>query len=740
MKKNILFLTLFVGLPAATQAESLLSEDFNYPNGPIVGAVGSPWVNNSGATAMLVTNNPPDGQLEVSGSRAEDIAAQFENGPYMSNGPIAAVYSKFTVRFLSPPSGAGTYFAHFTGETMNSDYRARILASVTNVTTTGNAAAGNFFLGIANNSGTIGLSVPFPTELTTNVTYTVVTKYELATGLSTLWIDPADESSASVTATLSPSLTNPKFYGFRQAANEGIMRIDNLRVATSFSSVAGANTDPTISRIPNQAIPRNGNTGALPFTVGDAESDPSILNITTASTNTTLVPLAGIVINDGDGTNRTVTVTPATGEQGTTRITLTVSDGTNASPRSFVVTVGAPIISSIPNQIAITNTPIPPIAFTVTDAEGDALTSTVSSSNTNILKAANITVSPTGSDRTLTLVPESNTNGVTTITLRFSDGFTTTTRTFALTVTPVLGILLQDQFAYTSFLLPNALYGASVPSDSPWQTASGLAYEVQSTNGWAYLSAALTEDVAAPLTNTAGSFPSFTNYTSSEGVVFYSSFTLRVTDLPQGDGDYFAHLKNSYNGTTFRAKVFVSTNGAAAGSFRIGIANQANAGTYLPLDCSVGTDYLVVTRYNSGIGEATLWVNPTSESSTSVTGTDALQTSTIGAYGLRQSGSPGLVGMGNLQLSNLVVNTSFPNIATPAPINITSINVAGGTVTVNFDAGDSDASSGFDLIASGTVSGTFAPVSATITNPSTGKFQATTATSGDTQFYRIKRN
>ena len=52
------------------------------------------------------------------------------------------------------------------------------------------------------------------------------------------------------------------------------------------------------------------NTGALPFTVGDAESDPSILTVTTASTNTTLVPLSGIVINDGDGTNRTVTVTP----------------------------------------------------------------------------------------------------------------------------------------------------------------------------------------------------------------------------------------------------------------------------------------------------------------------------------------------------------------------------------------------------------------------------------------------
>ncbi|MCC6821728.1 MAG: hypothetical protein IT579_13430 [Verrucomicrobia subdivision 3 bacterium] len=736
MKKTLAFIILLAALAVSAWAESLLSDDFNYPNGAIVGAAGSPWVNNSGtAGSMIATNNPPNGQLEVNFNRGEDIAAQFPNGPYMSNGPVAAVYSKFTVHFISPPSGVGTYFAHFTGEGMSTDYRARILASVTNVTTTGNAAAGNFFLGVANNSGTIGLSVPFPTELTTNVTYTVVTKYELATGLSTLWIDPTDESSASVTATLNPSLTNPKYYGFRQASGEGIMRIDNLRVATSFSSVAGANTDPTISAIPNQSIPQNGNTGALPFTVGDAESDPSTLTVATASTNTTLVPLSGIIINDGDGTNRTVTVTPATGQQGTTRITLTVSDGTNASPRSFVVTVGGPIISAIPNQIAVVNAVIPPIAFTITDAEGDTLTPTKTSSNTNLLKSENITITGTGLNRTLTLVPEPNTNGVTTVTLRFSDGFTTSTRSFALTVSPVLGILLQDQFTYTSFnFSPNSLYDAV---GSPWQTVSGTAYEVQSTNGWAYLSAALGEDLAAPLTNSAGSFPLFTNYPPAEGDVFYSSFTLKVTSLPEGDGDYFAHYRNTATtgGTTFRAKVFVSTNGATPGSYRIGIANQANAGTYYALDCNLDTDYFVVTRYNSPIGETTLWVNPLAESTSYITGTDALQTAPIGAYGLRQSS-----GIGNLQISNLVVSTSFPMIATPAAITITSISVASGTVTVNFDAGNSDTPSGFDLIASGAVNGSYAPVSATITNPSAGKFQATTSTVGDTQFYQIKRN
>lgn len=729
MKKILTFITLLAGLACSTQANSILSDDFNYPDGAIVGAPGSPWLNSSGtAGTMLASNN----ELEVSTARSEDIAAPLSGGPYMSNGILPAVYAKFTMRFTQTPLVAGTYFAHFTGENISTDYRARIHASTTNVATLGNAADGNFFLGIANNSGNIGLSVPFPTELTTNVTYTVVTRLELATGLSTLWINPDDEGSTSVTATLSPGLTNPKYFGFRQATGEGTMRIDALRVGTKFSDVAGTNTAPIISAIPSQSIPGNGSTGALPFIVGDSESDPTALTVATDSTNTTLVPLSGIAINDGDGANRTVTVTPATGEQGKSLITLTVSDGVNTGDSSFVVTVGAPIISVIPNQIAVANAGIPPIAFTVTDAEGDTLTPSASSSNPNLLKSESITINGTGSSRTLTLLPEANTNGVTTVTLSFTDGFTTTTRTFALTVAPELGLFLQDQFAYTEFLLPNALYGAT---DSPWQTVSGSAYEVQAIDGWATLTATLTEDVAAPLTNSAGDFPLFTNYPANAGVVFYSSFTLRVTDLPQGAGDYFAHLKNTYNGSTFRAKVFVSTNGAAASSYRVGIANQANVGTYLPLDCSVGSDYLVVTRYNSGIGETALWVNPLSESSPSVTGTDALQTSPIGAYGLRQSS-----GIGTLQISNLVVSTSFPSISAPAAINITGITVSGGTVTVKFDAGDSDAPTGFDLISAGTVDGNYTITSAVITSPSAGKFEAAVATSGEVQFYRIKRN
>src|SRR5262249_27902582 len=86
----------------------------------------------------------------------------------------------------------------------------------------------------------------------------------------------------------------------------------------------------------------NGNTGALSFTVGDAETPVGSLTLSGGSSNTTLVPLSGIVFG-GSGANRTVTVTPATGQSGTATITLTVQDGGGLTASdTFVLTVTVP--------------------------------------------------------------------------------------------------------------------------------------------------------------------------------------------------------------------------------------------------------------------------------------------------------------------------------------------------------------------------------------------------------------
>jgi Big-like domain-containing protein len=104
------------------------------------------------------------------------------------------------------------------------------------------------------------------------------------------------------------------------------------------------NTPPTISDIANQSIDQDTATSDIPFTVGDAETPASALTLTGSSSNTTLVPNANITFG-GSGTERTLKVTPASGQSGTATITATVSDGNTQTTDTFVLSVAADVVA-----------------------------------------------------------------------------------------------------------------------------------------------------------------------------------------------------------------------------------------------------------------------------------------------------------------------------------------------------------------------------------------------------------
>ena len=664
MKKNLIALSILAGALLNVQAAPVYSDNFDYPDGDIVANSSGAWLFNSGATPMLVSNST----LLVSASRAEDIAHRFPTN-YTTNGPVAALYASFTLKLVGGlPTASGTYFAHFSGTNvfispnLVAGHRARVFLSTANLS--GTAPDGKFFIAIANSNTGSTTNAPWATALDTNTVYTVVMKYVLATGSSTLWVNPSSEGDTSVTSTEvlpdeggnpTNGILNISYFSFRQATGEGTEdQVDSLKIGTTFSDVAGANTAPSITAIANQSIAMNASAGPISFVIGDSESPASSLALSNETSNASLITTNNIVFG-GSGANRTVTLTPQTGQQGTATITIYVSDGVNLVSTSFLLTVGAPTISSIPNQITSMNTATPALSFTVGDAETGAASVTLSNSFTNPSLISSVITSGSGASHTVTVTPATGQTGVSTITVYARDPQNNLVQTsFVLSVSPSLGVLLSDDFSYTEFLQGTALVGAT---GSPWGTASGTLYDLLVINGAAQLSTNATEDVGAALSG--GPF------SSSSGVVLYSGFTIMVTNLPTVAGDYIAHFKDTITGTTFRAKLYACRTGAAAGKFRIGIANSANTVsiTY-PADLNANQTYLVVSRYNTGTGESVLWVNPTSETDTSVAAQDTLGTSSVGAYGLRQSS-----GIGVSFLDNLKIGTSFSAVLTAVSLS-----------------------------------------------------------------------
>ncbi len=149
---------------------------------------------------------------------------------------------------------------------------------------------------------------------------------------------------ANVAGTLAVGQSFPLFSAANRAGNFSSISpaTPGPNLSWSFNPATGTlsviNNAPTISDIAAQTIAVNAATTALPFTIGDLETAASSLMLTKASSNSTLVPATGIVFG-GSAANRSVTITPAPNQLGSSTITVTVSDGTLTASDTFLVTV-----------------------------------------------------------------------------------------------------------------------------------------------------------------------------------------------------------------------------------------------------------------------------------------------------------------------------------------------------------------------------------------------------------------
>jgi hypothetical protein len=119
--------------------------------------------------------------------------------------------------------------------------------------------------------------------------------------------------------------------------------------------------------------------------------------------------------------------------------------------------------------------------------------------------------------------------------------------------------------------------------------------------------------------------------------VTYSCMQVRIPDPGVTPGpSYFAHFKNSSTG--FTARVFVGPKDA---TFTFGLSVGSGTVTYWPVALSYDTWYTVATSYDAATGAARLWVDPTDESSPSITDGGVYTGIVVVSYGLRQANVTG---------------------------------------------------------------------------------------------------
>jgi len=210
------------------------------------------------------------------------------------------------------------------------------------------------------------------------------------------------------------------------------------------------NTVPTITALADQLILDGGATD-LVFTVGDSETASDQLTVTGTSSNTTLLPNSNITFS-GSAENRTVTVTPTSGQTGETTIKVRVADaGGLFAETSFVITVSrvnsAPSFTKGADQSVAQNAGAQTVSNWATsisagaaEESGQTLSFQVSNNNTSLF-ASQPSISSSG---TLTYTPATDSNGSATVTVVLKDDGgmanggvdTSAAQTFTITVAP----------------------------------------------------------------------------------------------------------------------------------------------------------------------------------------------------------------------------------------------------------------------------------------------------------------
>jgi len=278
---------------ATARAQLIYADSFDYPDGEIVGAPGSPWVTNYPPSDGLSVTG---GRLFLTGSNVESIRFDFPTS-YGSG----LLYARMAVNFSKVPVGNGNYFAFFRAAGVD-NLRCRVWVN------TNAAAPGKFQLGLT------AISDPplmIPKDLYLGTNYTIVCRYVLSNSFCSLWINPTDESdtSARVDCVSNQGQWSIGHFGFLQTAyydNSGYLignlTVDDLRIGRTFSEVLPGVKFISVTNAPAGGVGMLADGQATSNYVFQATTNLGTPNWENLSTNAADVN-GNLNISDSDATN-----------------------------------------------------------------------------------------------------------------------------------------------------------------------------------------------------------------------------------------------------------------------------------------------------------------------------------------------------------------------------------------------------------------------------------------------------
>ncbi|MGH7730911.1 MAG: hypothetical protein ACRENJ_06625 [Candidatus Eiseniibacteriota bacterium] len=175
---------LLASLPAT--GAQLLNEPFTYADGNLTAVSGGLWVAHSAGGVRPIQVTSGKAIVVQGGGSGEDDGRGFA-----ARAATAATYACLEVTVPSQAAVADDrYFFHFF-TTAGFNFRARLFVGPP-------TAGGNFRFKIDNDAAPP--DTPYPVDSFFDITYRIVVKYDAATNSATLWVDPLNEASTSVTS------------------------------------------------------------------------------------------------------------------------------------------------------------------------------------------------------------------------------------------------------------------------------------------------------------------------------------------------------------------------------------------------------------------------------------------------------------------------------------------------------------------------------------------------------------